>query len=362
MENRLIDIFLQLAKIEGLSQKEKDVADYIKKFLEDLGLKPAFDDSSKASQSNTNNIICKIGNGGDFVLQSHMDTARSTSGLNPVITTTKITSDGSTVLGVDNRAGVAILLYLAEKITKEKIPVKDFTLAFTTCEETSLDGSKNIGLNGNTKYGFIFDSFLDPGKFVSSGLGAVSFKIEVFGKAAHSGIAPEEGVNVMSITVDALKKLEAGRVDEETTINFGIINGGSAVNVVPDYLFLEGEIRSKNSESVTHHKNKIADIFNRSADEKGGRIKISFNWDFKPYYIEKTDEVYKRIEEAIIKVDLIPESEISWGGSDANSLNARGIKSVNIGIGAKNPHSNKEFILIEDLNKSFEIALALVEK
>ncbi len=362
MKNKLIDIFLQLAKIEGLSQKEKDVANYIFNYLERLGLHPAFDNSSNITQSNTNNIICKIGDGGDFVLQSHMDTARSTAGLKPALTDSKITSDGSTVLGVDNRAGAAILLYLAETIVKENIKVKDFTLAFTTCEETSLEGSKNIGLNGRTKYGFIFDSFLDPGKFVSSGLGAVSFKIKIFGKAAHSGIAPEEGVNALFIAVNALKELKTGRVEDETTVNFGIIKGGSAVNVVPEYVFIEGEIRSKKSGRVNHHLNLIEETFKRSAGEFGGEIEFSYKWDFKPYEITITEEVYKRIEEAIKKVNLTPEAKMSWGGSDANSLNERGIKSVNIGIGAKNPHSNDEYILIEDLTKSFEIAMALVKK
>jgi len=362
MKDRLIDIFLQLAQIEGLSQNEKDVADYIFNFLEKIGLHPSFDDSSNITKSNTNNIICKVGDGGDFVLQSHMDTARSTANLKPVITKSKISSDGSSVLGVDNRAGIAILLCLAEKIIKEKIPTKNFTLAFTTCEETTLEGSKNIGLNGKTSFGFIFDSFLDPGKFVSSGLGAVSFKVEVFGKAAHSGISPEDGVNSLSIAVDALKQLNTGRVEKETTINFGVVKGGSAVNVVPEYVSIEGEIRSQDNKRVDHHLEMIKKIFKDSADKSGGEIKFSYKWDFKPYNLSKTDEVYRRIEEAIARVNLTPKSEMSWGGSDANSLNERGIKSVNIGIGAKNPHSNEEYILIEHLMKSFEIAMALVKQ
>ncbi|MDY0083038.1 MAG: M28 family peptidase, partial [Ignavibacteriaceae bacterium] len=153
-EQRLINLFLEVAKINALSGNEKPIADFIKSFLVKLGYQISEDDSKHQTNSNTGNLICKIGTGGSFVLLSHMDTARPTKDVKPIIHKEKITSSGDTVLGVDNRAGVAALLFTLEKIALEKIPVKDFTVAFTTCEETTLFGSKNLGINGKIKHGF----------------------------------------------------------------------------------------------------------------------------------------------------------------------------------------------------------------
>ena len=135
MDNqRLIDLFLEVAKINALSGNEKPIADYIKTFLSNLNYNVSEDNSREFTHSNSGNLICKIGSGGKFVLLSHMDTARPTENVRPIILDDKIISSGDTVLGVDNRAGVSVLLYTLEKIAREKIPVKDFNVAFTTCE------------------------------------------------------------------------------------------------------------------------------------------------------------------------------------------------------------------------------------
>ena len=155
---RLIELFIKIAKIEALSGKEKPLADFIKDFLSEYSLIVKEDDSAVRSQSNTGNIICTKGDGGNFLLLSHMDTARTTENVNPVIKSDRITSNGDTILGVDNRAGIAVLLYTIERLHKHRINHKDFTIAFTTCEETTLLGSKNLQVNGNIKKGFVFDS------------------------------------------------------------------------------------------------------------------------------------------------------------------------------------------------------------
>jgi tripeptide aminopeptidase len=359
---RLIALFLEVAKINALSGNEKPIADYIKTFLSDLGYEVNEDNSLKFTNSNTGNLICKIGNGGNFVMLSHMDTARPTENVKPIILEDKITSSGDTVLGVDNRAGISVLLYTLEKIAKEKIPVKDFTVAFTTCEETTLFGSKNLGINGEIKNGFIFDSGYRPGNFIFSACGAIGFKIKIIGKASHSGIAPEKGINSMQAAAKAISQVPLGRIDEETTMNIGTLRSGSAVNVIPELTELEGEVRSFNLNKAEDNFNLLANIFKSEAEKIGAKIEIDYFWDFVPYTISESSFVFKETVRAIKKVGLEPTPKISLGGSDANSLNGRGIESINLGIGAQNPHSNDEFIYIEDLFKSAEIALELVKK
>ncbi|AFH50615.1 Di- and tripeptidase [Ignavibacterium album JCM 16511] len=360
--SRLIEIFLQVIQINALSANEKPLADFINSFLTNLGYKVEFDDSAKFTQSNTGNLICKIGSGGDFVMTAHMDTARPTENVKPMIKEDRITSSGDTVLGVDNREGVAVLLYSLERIALEKIPVKDFTVAFTTCEETTLFGSKYLGLNGNIKKGFVFDSGYRPGSFIYSACGAIGFNLKIFGRASHSGIAPEKGINSLLIAANAITKLPLGRIDEETTMNIGTLKSGSAVNVIPELTEVVGEVRSFNLDKAENYFRQLVKTFEEEAEKLNAKIEYDYFWDFKPYTIKENSDVYKEILRAITKVGLVPSPKISLGGSDANSLNAKGIESVNIGIGAQNPHSNDEFVYIEDLIKSAEIALELVKK
>ena len=360
--SRLVEIFLNVIKINALSANEKPLADYILNFLKNLGYEVYTDDSNKFTGSNTGNVICKVGDGGDFILTSHMDTARPTENVKPVIQDGKITSSGDTVLGVDNRAGVATLLYVLEKIKKENLDVKNFTVAFTTCEETTLFGSKYLQVNGNIKKGFVFDSGYRPGKFIYSACGAIGFNFKVFGKASHSGISPESGINSLLVSARSISRLPLGRIDEDSTMNIGILKSGSAVNVVPELTEMQGEVRSFNEEKAEKYFKGIIEVFEEEAKKLNARIEYNYYWDFKPYTIKETSEVYREIMRAIEKAGLKPEPRISLGGSDANSLNANGIEAVNIGIGAQNPHSNDEFIFIEDLAKAAEIAINLISK
>jgi tripeptide aminopeptidase len=360
--SRLIDLFLQTARINALSGNEKPLADFIKSFLTQYNYSVTEDDSWHYSKSNTGNLICKIGDGGNFLLSSHMDTARPTDCVKPLIDDEKITSSGDTVLGVDNRVGVTVLLYLLEKIAKEKISVKDFTVVFTTCEETTLFGSKYLGINGQINKGFVFDSGYRPGNFIHSACGALGFKIRIIGKASHSGIAPEKGINALLVAVKSISKLPLGRIDEETTMNIGLIKGGSAVNVIPEFAELEGEVRSFDLKKAENYFNSLVDAFKEESNSAGAKFELMYDWDFLPFTVPEDSDVYKETFKALTTVGLTPTPKISLGGSDANSLNGKGIQSVNLGIGAQNPHSNDEFIFIEDLVKTAEIAFELVKK
>ena len=292
---------------------------------------------------------------------SHMDTARSTKGVNPICREDRITSDGTTVLGVDNRAGIAILLNLLRHIFENNISTKNFTIAFSTCEETTLAGSKNIELNGRIKNGFIFDSYHSAGSIISSSFGAVSFNAEIIGKAAHSGIEPEKGINAIQTISKAISRLDLGRIDDDLTVNIGKIFGGTAVNVIPERTVIEGEIRARSKIQGERHLEKIKKVIAEETYNSKCELNFYSQWEFDPYSINESNQTYLLAAESISKVGLKPEVKTSWGGSDANSLNARGINSVNLGIGARNPHSNEEYILYDDFNNSFNIALELVK-
>ncbi|MFC2088036.1 M20/M25/M40 family metallo-hydrolase [Calditrichota bacterium] len=359
IDPRIIDIFKELISIEGLSGNERHVADYIKNFLKKYNLSIKEDNCKIYSQGNSGNLICKIGNGGNTVFVAHMDTARSTKSVNPVISNDRIESSGDTILGADNRAGIAVILYSVEKAIEDNKKIPNITLAFTVCEETSLLGSDNIKLD-NINVAYVFDSALRPGNFISQSYGAKSFKIIVNGRASHSGLAPEKGINAIQIAAKAINKLHLGRVNNNTTVNIGKINGGEGINVVPAKTIIEGEVRSLTMDSIETVIQDIEHQFKSVATEIGGEIEVTTRLDFAPYKVSSESEVCKRLTKAIIKVGLKPMPSISAGGSDANSLNRRGIPTINLGIGAQNPHSNNEYILLEDFQKSAEIAAQLI--
>ena len=361
LNSGLKDLFLHLISIDSISGNEKPVAEYIVEFLTNLGLQPYIDNTASVTGCNSGNVICPVNGGGDFVLLAHMDTARSTKGVKPQFLEDRITSDGTTVLGVDDRAGMAAILYALQQAVKEKMAIRPFTLAFTTCEETTLLGSQSLQLDKSIKHGFIFDSYLPTGCFVNESCGAIALDIKVRGKASHSGIAPEKGVNAIQIAVEALSQFPFGRIDAETTANIGIINGGSATNVVPDLVSMEGEIRSKQVAVVEEYACKIKQVFETCAAAFGGTAEVNSRWDFRPFLVSPQNYAYERAVEVLKHLNLEIKACASFGGSDANSLNAKGISAINFGTGAQNPHSNDECILYRDLINSVRIALELMK-
>lgn len=360
--NSLHALFLELIAIDGVSGNEKAVAGYIIQFLTGLGLKPYTDDAAAVTGCNTGNVICKVHGGGDFILLCHMDTARSTKNVKPVFLEDRITSDGTTVLGVDDRAGMSAILFALKQAITSNIPVRPFTLVFTTCEETTLLGSQSLMLDPDIKSGFVLDSYLPTGSFVNESCGAVTLFITIHGKASHSGIAPEKGINAIQIATAALSKFPFGRINADTTANIGIIRGGTATNVVPEKVEMEGEIRSKDPVIVEREAAVIKRHFEEAAAFYGGKAEVDVRWDFKPYHISPLDAEYQRLQEVMARLGLEAKPCSSWGGSDANSLNAKGIKTINLGTGAQNPHSNEEFILLDDLENSARIALELIKE
>jgi len=361
LDKRLQDIFLELVQIDGSSGEEKGVKEYIQAFLSELGLKSSEDQAHQSVNGNSGNLTCRIGDGGEFVLLSHMDTARPTKELKAIVHEDRISSSGNTILGADNRAGIAAILYTIEKIRKQQLSSKNFTVAFTIREEVDLHGSQHLQLDDRVRMGFVLDSSYRPGKFIYQTFGAQGFEIRVIGKPAHSGISPEKGVSSIHAAASAIAALKLGRIDEETTANIGTIKGGSAVNVIPAETFLIGESRSLKPEKVEKVVANVRAEFEKACKDFGAQLEFTSEWHFKPYHVAKESATYRKVYDAISKVGLQPEPVISAGGSDANSLNAKGIPSVNIGIGAQNPHADEEFILLEDLQKTADIAYELVK-
>lgn len=357
---RIIDLFCELAPIEGLSGQERAIADYVHGFVNNVGLRVREEPVAPGTGENTGNLLTIYGERPRLALLAHMDTARSTRGTTPVRTEERIASDGTAPLGVDNRAGMAILLRILELVSAGKLRASPFCVAFTTSEETTLAGSQRLQLPSSVEMAVVFDSSLRPGNVITASYGAARFEVTIEGRPAHAGLAPEKGINAIAAAGRALGVLPQGRLDDITTANVGRIEGGTAVNVVCDRVRLDGEIRSQSPEQVATRLDEFRRIFEESCGQIGAGVIFTSSWEFQPYTVAPERAVFRRVAHAISEAGLRLTPCVSAGGSDANSLNARGFETVNLGIGAQNPHSNAEFILIEDLQRSLEIAAHLV--
>jgi tripeptide aminopeptidase len=205
----------------------------------------------------------------------------------------------------------------------------------------------------------VFDCSKRPGIYIREAVGLHAFTAEFIGKAAHAGVAPEDGISAIAMAASAISKVPLGRVDAETTANIGKIRGGEAVNIVPDKVVIEGEVRSFSREGIRRQLDLMKRAFRESAGDES-RLVFTPVSEFEPYIHAQDAPAVVHLERALSAVGLTPQPIRYMGGSDANIYNAKGIPAVNVGIGAQKPHSTDEFFLLEDLDSASAIARELV--
>ncbi len=362
--DKLVHTFLELAQINATSLQERPVVDYLKQKLSAWNISFYEDHAGQKIGGNAGNLIISL-NGDqkpELFLCAHTDTVRPTEHLKPQIVDGVIRSDGTTILGADNRAGVTVLLYVLETIASHGLRHRPFEIAFTVAEEIGLLGAANLEWEKlQAPSGYIFDSSLSPGHYISVTPTAVELKIRVLGKPAHAGVAPEKGINAVSMAAEMLTRFPVGRVDDQTVANIGVIHGGEATNVVPGKVEMHGEIRSFNKSTIDQMLQQLDADLQAIADKYGGAYELEHRIHFQGFEIPEDHFVTRHLKTKMQQVGLAPAGEIYHGGSDANVFNARGKTAINLGIGAKNPHGNDEHIAIDDLVKVTELAFALVE-
>ncbi len=364
--NELIELFLQLARIEGTSLAERQVAEEVTSILRNSGVQVMEDGVAATLGGNSGNLIC-FPPGYDpsrpaKMLTAHLDTVRSTAGLKPIVESGVIRSDGSTILGGDNRLGLSILVRLLTTVAQEQAPRCNFFVVFTVGEETGLHGAGAIDLSPyKTACAYVFDCSRRPGIYIREAVGLSVFTALFIGKAAHSGVAPEEGISAIQLAGEAITKLQLGRIDSETTANIGKISGGEAVNAIPERVRIEGEVRSFSPDLIERQISLIEQTLHASVRGRG-KVVFAARPDCEPYVLSPQAPMVLDLERAMLAIGLTPQPIRYSGGSDANKYNAKGIPAVNIGIGAQKPHSHEEFVLIEDMAKSYELACELVRQ
>ena len=364
-EKRLIESFMELVRIDSISREERNLAFFLIKKLEDLGLEIKVDQAGEKVKSDSGNIIARlkgsVKKATPIMFSAHMDTVVPGKNIKPICDGEKIVSDGKTILGADDKAAIAALLEALHIIKEHNIPCGDIEIVFSICEEIGLQGAKNLDISSlNARMAFVLDCGGQVGEIINAAPSQNSLKIIIHGKAAHAGSNPEEGINAIQVAGFVLSRMKLGRIDEETTTNIGIISGGKATNIVPDKVTLEGEVRSRNEEKLEKYTEQLKKIAEDTAQEFRAKAEVKTNREYYCYNLSTDDRVVKIAMKAARDIGLQPELHPSGGGSDANVFNKKGFPSVDLAIGMEKVHTVNEYILVKSLKNTVKYVLSII--
>lgn len=362
---RLFEIFMELVRIDSESGEEGGFREYVRRFFEELELVTVEDMAGETTGGESGNLVIKIARDTVFVkppiiLNAHMDTVSPGRGVVPLEEEDRFTSAGDTVLGADDKAGVAAILAAAEYVVKAGTGHRGLEVLLTVQEEPGLVGAKNLDLSLiEGEWGLVLDGSGAVGGIVVEAPSRDSVKFTVRGRSAHAGVEPEKGVSAIACAAEAIAGLELGRLDEWTTSNIGIINGGSACNVVPELVVVEAELRSLREERLEEEKLVMVERFRQVAARHRCRLDVHVERSFSGFKIDTTSAPVQEVVSAMKSCGIEPWFASTGGGSDANVFNKGGLDMITLNVGLENPHSREEYILKEDLLKASRILVNL---
>ena len=369
-EERIREVFTELVAIDSESFSEKEIGENVARRLRKLGLDLITDGSTdpaflQAHPDSFPNIFGRLkGNIPEepVLFTAHLDTVAPGKGKQTVISEDGvIRSAGDTVLGADDLCGITAILEALTVIRENGLEHPDIEVLITSAEEPHCEGSSffNFGLI-KAKNAYVLDLTGPIGTAAIAAPSILSFTVEILGKAAHAGFAPEEGINALSIAAETITKIPTGRVDAESTVNIGRIEGGTAINIVPERIRIAGEVRSLDHIGAVRRADDILKQFEENARKAGGIAHCRQTEHFRAYRIDETDPVVKRFEKACAGEKLESRRITTLGGSDANRLNAAGIHTIVIANGMQNVHSTSEYTRLSDLKRCAELTLKLM--
>ena len=372
--DRLKNLLIELIRIDSLSRKERDVAMRLKREMEDLGGTVFIDDAGEKVGGNVGNLIVhfpgNVGGAKPLLLSAHMDTVVPGEGIVPVLDGDILRTDGRTVLGGDDKSGVAIICEVLRVIKEHRLPCSDVDVVFTICEEAGLIGAKCLDVSRlRARTGLVLDSD-SVGFLFTRAPAANRMEFHVYGLEAHAGVCPEKGINAIKVAADGIAQMRLGRIDHETTANIGVIQGGMAVNIVPNQVILRGEARSHSEEKLhrqtEHMKRCLEDAAARYTLEIDGkhhraRIDAKIERDYDRMEVPENAPIVQLVHAAAKNLKLEVKTLATGGGCDANVLNHKGLVVANLSTGMREIHTVNEWLDLNDLNLSAQMVLEIVK-
>ncbi len=366
----MTDFVLELLRIDSHSKEESAVAQRLIDALREIGADVHVDDAGSRVGGDTGNVVGRLPGTrpgvAPLLLSSHMDTVTPGKGVKPVLEADRIRSDGTTILGGDDKSGLAIIVEALRVLTASGAPRGDIEIAFTICEEVGLLGAKALDYGALTsREALVLDSD-SAAHMTTKAPSSQHFEYVVHGLESHAGVAPEAGISAVRVAAEAIAAMPLGRVDDETTSNLVIVEGGLATNVVPNRVVIRGEARS-------HDDRKLAAVtasISRCLQDAASRAAVTVEGVTTRAWIEERSVLeYERsnvaddapivalLKQAAGELGRPMATRTAGGGSDANVFNAKGISAVVLGTGMRDIHTVKEWLDLADFYAAAEIVL-----
>ena len=376
---------LRFLAVDGVTGEEQAIADAVIDELVKVGVPKSairFDDANSRIPlpTQTGNLIVDLpatAEGPHLLFSTHLDTVPLCRGAKPKVDGRRVVSDGTTALGGDNRTGCGVLVSLAETLIKHKLPHPKITLLFTVREESGLHGARE--LNPKDLGGPVMCINVDsqkPDDLIIGAVGQENWEVEIKGRAAHAGLAPDKGISATLVGALGLANARRdgwfGKIEKANghgTSNVGIFGGkdgkpaGDATNVVTDYAWMRGEARSPELSFAA----EIAEAFGRAFEEARqavkatdgavAEVKYTHVKAYPPFRLADDSPAVTRAAKALEALGLKPKLVFSPGGLDANWLDKHGIPTVTIGAGQREVHTVKEYVELDEYVTGCKIAV-----
>ena len=334
--DRILTLFTELVAIDSLSFGERKISNVLKRELKDLGFEVFEDDAGACCGADTGNLYAFL-KGTDpgkppILLSAHMDTVAPGIGKKACIDNNKgiITSGGDTVLGADDVAGLVEILE-GVRLAKQSGDYGDIEVLFTVAEEVYGKGSKSFDYNRiRAKTAFVADMSGPVGKAANSAPSIIAFEFEITGKSAHSGFAPQDGINAIAAAAAIIADTRQGLLAEGLTLNIGTINGGTASNIVPDSCRCTGEVRGSDHDAACMAVKQLAERVAEKCDSAGAKYTFDSEVMIRAYETAETDRLCAVFRSACSNLGLAGEIVSTRGGSDNNIFAEHDIRGIMI--------------------------------
>lgn len=358
---RLKNSFMELARIPSPCGREGELARRLERELKGMGARVMTDDAGRRTGGACGNLLAFFPgtvSAEPLLLAAHMDTVGPCARVTPMEKGGRITSDGTSVLGADCKAGIAVMLEAVRALIAAGVPTPPLEMVFTVSEEMGLLGARHLDYSRlSARRGLVLDSERPLAEVTTSAPAADRVEIKVYGVAAHAGVSPEKGLSAIRLASEALAKMRLGRIDRETTANIGVIQGGDAINVVAPFVELKGEARSHRLSKLEKQTGHMETCFRRALSGKsvpsdGGRLKPSYEFLAERKYsnlkISAASPVLRLVSDAMKKRGIRMKKIASGGGTDANVMYGHGIETPVLPTGMREVHTTREYLLLEE--------------
>jgi tripeptide aminopeptidase len=363
--SEVLDLFVELAALPTPPGEERTAADVVLRYLNDLGLRPDEDDCGPSIGSTMGNVYARLeptAPGTPLFFCAHLDTVPPAGPLEPVVDEGVVRNAGGTILGADNKSAVAAMLEGTRRVLAENRPHAGIELLFTPMEEVGLIGAYAFDQGRlHADLGYVYDQAAPIGQIILGAPWSQSMQVRFHGRAAHSGMFPEEGRSAIQAAARAIADLRLGRVDEGTTANVGVIEGGTGGNIVPEWCTFLAEARCQDEDELRDFVQEMLDAFSFAATSTDCEVETELRKSYLGYRFKQSDDVVQLAAKALSACGHEVSYALSGGGADANVFNEHGKRCVNLANGMTDIHTPNEHISVSDLDAMVEVTLALLD-